>query len=303
MTDNKFYIQNRNLRHYRRGTVVNENCLNIGSYKKNFVPLTAINRPSYDNNNISAISFDPKYKDIAKHYESLSFPVKKALISMCRQIMNASRWNSLIIKDSKNYYDALDIVKKNFDKYIKDPFYYKIIEHSNNWGDTSYYDDLFDHFWKGEMNNQVTFRSRSYPLSYSVSPYLLSSWNKENGNMEILVAIVTKPKYMPIIRASFILDEPIDTRLLQLWVRDDFDIPHTEFKNIRPRYRKQIKAVCADAGMPIIDVTKKDFLSLFNHYTMPKTNNPKEYKECTSNLYNQFITNEGDDFTYLNNLN
>ena len=152
-------------------------------------------------------------------------------------------------------------------------------------------------------NNQLKFRSRTYPLSYTASPYVLSEWDKSTGNIETLVMIITQPKYIPIIRASFILGEPIDTRFLQLWVRDDFDIPHSRFKNIRPRYRKQIKAVCADADIPIIEVTKKDFASLFNHYTIPKTNNPKEYKDCLSNLYNQFITNQGDDFSYLKNYN
>ena len=302
---NKFYIDINTNRYHHRGQTVSSKCLNIGSYKKEFVPLLAINKEGNEFSNYRSVNFssrvDVKY---ANHYNSLS-PYAKYIIkqSLAKLEVRGQRWRSIEVTNNKEYLTVLGDVVNIFNNYIKSPFYYKVEDSSMAWGDSGYYDDLFNHFWKGSDNNQLKFRSRTYPLSYTASPYVLSEWDKSTGNIETLVMIITQPKYIPIIRASFILGEPIDTRFLQLWVRDDFDIPHSRFKNIRPRYRKQIKAVCADADIPIIEVTKKDFASLFNHYTIPKTNNPKEYKDCLFNLYNQFITNQGDDFSYLKNYN
>ena len=84
-------------------------------------------------------------------------------------------------------------------------------------------------------------------------------------------------KDIPYFKAAQVLNDPISTDYLQLWVKEGFDHKDTLHRGLRPKYRKLIKKPLELAGVDIIE--RPTLNDLFCVYTPPKVNNIKEYEQ------------------------
>jgi hypothetical protein len=70
----------------------------------------------------------------------------------------------------------------------------------------------------------------------------------------------------------------IPAKYLQLWVKDDFDVPRTYYKNIRSTYRKFIKKPLMGLGIRVVSFPSLTPL-LFNTFKGMKCESVREYRD------------------------
>ena len=123
----------------------------------------------------------------------------------------------------------------------------------------------------------VQYNTRIPGLGYIVGRYYIAECNLASGATTPLVCGVIERKDIPYFKAAQVLDDPISTDYLQLWVKEGFDHKDTLHKGLRPKYRKFIKKPLELEGVDIIE--KPTLSNLFCVYTPPKVNNIKEYEQ------------------------
>ena len=123
----------------------------------------------------------------------------------------------------------------------------------------------------------VQYNTRIPGLGYIVGRYYIAECNLVSGATTPLVCGVIERKDIPYFKAAQVLDDPISTDYLQLWVKEGFDHKDTLHKGLRPKYRKFIKKPLELEGVDIIE--KPTLSNLFCVYTPPKVNNIKEYEQ------------------------
>ena len=123
----------------------------------------------------------------------------------------------------------------------------------------------------------VQYNTRIPGLGYIVGRYYIAECNLVSGATTPLVCGVIERKDIPYFKAAQVLDDPISTDYLQLWVKEGFDHKDTLHRGLRPKYRKFIKKPLELEGVDIIE--KPTLSNLFCVYTPPKVNNIKEYEQ------------------------
>lgn len=170
-------------------------------------------------------------------------------------------------------------VKKCYAMYLSFPIEYGVPDdhHLATWSSYWIYKDLLSHFLQG--SGWATHGTRTYingvNLKYLVGPYFLADIS--GGEFIPLICLVTKPKYIKHIRMALVLGKEIDSRLCQIWIHPEFDVPRSRWRGFRPLIRKKFLIPLYDAGVPVVE--KDNFLELFKNYNPPKLNSIKDYRK------------------------
>lgn len=143
------------------------------------------------------------------------------------------------------------------------------------WGNLWKYDSLFKHFWSGV--GFTTFRTRDPRYKYVVGRYYIAHMDNTTGATTPLVCLVTQKRFLEMITLSYIMEEPIDSKYLQLWVHEKFDVVRTEYKTLRPRFRKEVRKPMEALGIKV--VMKPNLYSLFNMFQGVPCSTMAEYNE------------------------
>lgn len=167
--------------------------------------------------------------------------------------------------------------KKNLEEWISSPTLEIESAYCNvpsNWGDIYRWNSLLDQFFS--FNGFKVFRSKASPCYYVVGPYYLGTYDRVTGASTPLVCLVTNRKYIEYLKLSNLTDDLINSNIVELWVKDDFDITGSIHKGLRSRYRKYIKSYFDTQKVEIVE--KKDLTELFLQFTMPKFSSISEYE-------------------------
>jgi len=194
--------------------------------------------------------------------------------------------------------NAIEDVKKEFKDSIESSMDYGLPEShlTNGYGWPQYwrYKELVGHFIGGSgwaLHHTRTWINGNV-IKYLVGSYFLADVSyTPSGNADInpLICLVTKPKYMEYIRWAIALGKEIDRRVVQIWIHPEFDIPRSRWRGLRPYMRKQFLIPMYDAGVPVIE--KESFKELFKNYTPPKLNNIRDYRKWLMDCSIESINN------------
>jgi len=121
----------------------------------------------------------------------------------------------------------------------------------------------------------------------------VNSWRNTDSDLpskglSTLSCLMVKAEMLPYVRLCSLLNEPPHPDALELWVREGFDIPKGEFKQIRPHYRKHIRKAAIDAGIKIVTVPDIDELMYYKH-TPAKAKSIAERKKNAEAVSDEFI--------------
>jgi len=100
--------------------------------------------------------------------------------------------------------------------------------------------------------------------------------NRELRILRPLMETVLHKDFVPYVYLCMIMKENPLPEVYEVWVDPEFDVVRSEFKNLRPHYRKHIKAPLVAAGIDIIP-TDSILTSLYNTVSIP--NEVKSIKE------------------------
>jgi len=193
----------------------------------------------------------------------------------------------------------LPLIKESLEDYITSPLDFRFFDNNANmWGTAWRYQQLFNHFWGG--HKWLTFRTRHPRMKFVVGRYYLAYYDYDTGMTTPLACLVTQPKYIPLLRYSQIMGCDVDSRYVQLWVHERFDVVRSEYKNLRPRYRKLIKKPLMEAGVKI--VTKPNLDMLFSKFHGVKCESREEYLEFLKDSSVEILSHLRHQTGYLNSI-
>lgn len=120
-----------------------------------------------------------------------------------------------------------------------------------------------------------------------------NSWRRPEEDLpskglSTLCCLMVKTEMLPYVRLCSLLNEPPHPDALELWVREGFDVPKGEFKQIRPHYRKHIRKAAIDAGIKIVTVPDIDKI-MYHKHTPTKAKNIAERKKNVEEVSDIFI--------------
>lgn len=149
---------------------------------------------------------------------------------------------------------------------------------------TGYYVDLFIN-----IRNKNVFKTHVFrDITYMSCCYFLCS--VKDNSYDIIFTLVVKNEFIPYVKACYIFNEPVDTCVFEFWVKKGFDTKDTTYRRLRPRYRKEIKPLILDYGIPIIE---KDNIydELYNSINLPEFKTISDSKEWLNKLTSEALVN------------
>ena len=142
-------------------------------------------------------------------------------------------------------------------------------------GNSLTYNSFLSHFFNS--SGFTIYRTRIPGLGYIECRYYIAEYNLTTGASTPLVCGMIERKHIPYFKAAQVLDDPISTDYLQLWVKEGFDHKDTLHRGLRPKYRKFIKKPLELVGVNIIE--RASLNDIFCVYTPPKVNSIGEYEQ------------------------
>ena len=158
------------------------------------------------------------------------------------------------------------------------------------------YADIFDACLRRNSWYMTHIRSGSYLTNLwylanynnSVNNWRSTDSDLPSKGLSTLCCLMVKAEMLPYVRLCSLLNEPPHPDALELWVREGFDVPKGEFKQIRPHYRKHIRKAAIDAGIKIVTVPDIDELMYYKH-TPAKAKSIAERKKNAEVVSDAFI--------------
>jgi len=163
-------------------------------------------------------------------------------------------------------------------------------------GDYFKYSSVTDHFWNS--NGFGIMRTRDPRFKYVVGPYYLAHYDFTTGNTIPIVSLVTQTKFVKLIRYYHVMGKPVPSKYLQLWVKDGFDIKDSQFKNLRPSYRKFIRKPILEANIKI--AVKPDLSMLFSKFQGIPCSSLNEYNEFLSDCSEEILSHLREETGFFN---
>lgn len=107
--------------------------------------------------------------------------------------------------------------------------------------------------------------------------------------VEPLWVLVTKKKYVRLVRMKWLLGEKIPNNWIEMWINPKLDVTDSKWKSLRTKYRSSIKSLLVSKNIRIVE--KSDILeTLFNTTEVPKFRSPKEYKAWLSGIAESYLS-------------
>jgi hypothetical protein len=161
------------------------------------------------------------------------------------------------------------------------------------------YADMFDACLRRNGWAVAHIRSGSYITNlWYLANYNNSAntWRSQEQDLpskglSTLCCLMVKSEMLPYVRLCSLLNEPPHPDALELWVREGFDVPKGEFKQIRPHYRKHIKKAAIDAGIKIVTVPDIDKF-MYHRHTPAKAKSIAERKNNVEAISDAFINSK-----------
>lgn len=111
--------------------------------------------------------------------------------------------------------------------------------------------------------------------------------SSSNG-YKTLFSVMLKREMIPYVRMCFLMGEEPHPDVLELWIRDDLDIPKGPYKNLRSRYRKHFKKEIVDSGIKIVEMPCLDEV-LFHKIKVPKFKSISEKNKWIKERSREFL--------------
>jgi hypothetical protein len=146
---------------------------------------------------------------------------------------------------------------------------------TSNWNSMWKWGDFFNTFWS--VGGFVMKRARMRTPGYVVGNGYIARYDSETGLTEPLVCLMVKKSYFPYYKGSLLVGDRVDSKYFKLYVKEGLDIKDTSDKALRPKYRKYIKKVLAEAGVEIVE--KKTLNDIFAVYKLPAMKSLGEYEK------------------------
>lgn len=122
----------------------------------------------------------------------------------------------------------------------------------------------------------------------------------ENDLQEPLWMMVTKRKYVKLIRLKLVLGEKIPNNWIQCWINPHFDTKYakdSKYKSVRKKFNDIVKPELEKNHIKL--VYRHDIMKvLFKQEELPKFKRPREYKDWLKKIGNDFLTNESSSWRY-----
>lgn len=158
------------------------------------------------------------------------------------------------------------------------------------------YADIFDACLRRNGWYMTHIRSGSYITNLwylanynnSANDWRRTETDLPSKGLSTLSCLMVKAEMLPYVRLCSLLNEPPHPDALELWVREGFDVPKGEFKQIRPHYRKHIRKAAIDAGIKIVTVSDID-KHMYHTHTPVKAKSIAERKSNTEAISDTFI--------------
>lgn len=185
--------------------------------------------------------------------------------------------------------EGFDITKQDIWDYIYGHEYYGIPTLSD---DNAYsyrrmtYKYAFMYFQMPLSRGKSIEKVNSGGTRYYIHQGYLAAINSLD-DIEVLCCIVVPRIYIPYLRLSILLNEPIDTSIFEFWIKDDFNIPKSRHPKLRNFCKKYIIPYIEEQG--IVTVHKKDFNQIFPVYNVPKAKSISEYTNLLRDVSNKGI--------------
>jgi len=212
------------------------------------------------------------------------------------------------IKESNSYceYVPFYILKQNTDSLIK-------LEQENRQGIEEIYNNLYHEFQLCQdqtfsqyytiaelpalfQENDIIshrFRLRNYeegiysPFNLEIEENIIRQY-EDTKKFISLFSLVIPIKYVPYVQICLMLEEPIDLRVYEFWIKEDFDIKDSIYTNYRKLYRKYLLPDLKENNVPI--VVKKDIdKELYFFPEMPKFKRTSDYDKYVEELVKDSI--------------
>ena len=178
------------------------------------------------------------------------------------------------------YKDLLSEVRESIVDWVKDEnldFQVRKTRCTN-----SNYDGLIGSFLNEDYWIKHELRTKDYITNF----WFLSELGP-NDKVKPLFSMMVKKEHVPYVRMCYLLNQTPHPEALQLWIREDFDVPRSEYKGLRPKYRKFIKTLALEAGHEI--VTKPTLNDMFASITIPKFKRLNERKDWMKGQSTEFL--------------
>ena len=128
-------------------------------------------------------------------------------------------------------------------------------------GGTSY-QNLFDYVLTDNYWRTTRLRSGRYFTNLWFLALAKTNVDQIDANVptkiETLSCMMVKREMVPYVRMCYLLGEPPHPDSLELWVRDDLDVPKGNYKNMRPHYRRILKKEAVESGIQIVELPSLD---------------------------------------------
>ena len=231
-----------------------------------YVPLFTIYRPFPANIDLSGLPESPLKERLvalaAVNRTRALKPVEKLLIN---------RACDAVVDGFDYYRDFLKEFRQSTKILVNDPDVEYQIKVGSGSGNS--YADLFTsikekNYWQltnlrsGMFLTNLWFAAEAdyEPVSGVIGP---------GSEVTTLFCVMVKREMIPYLRMCYLMGEDPHPDALELWVRDDLDIPKGEYKNLRPKYRKELKKIITDSGIEVVEMPSLDDV-MYHKINVPK---------------------------------
>tara|TARA_B100001939_G_scaffold17644_1_gene14702 strand:+ start:851 stop:1870 length:1020 start_codon:yes stop_codon:yes gene_type:complete len=198
-------------------------------------------------------------------------------------------YEKLVNTEIENLTNRVHEVKKNL---LSIDFNTSVQNVRNNYGRVSY-KKLFNKVISGDPSSYYNCKHFSFQLdNLRTSSYLSNygfcakiNWTNSRSpifkfikDIEVLFSYMVKVEMVPYVKMCLLLGEEPHPDSLELWVNDKLDVPKGEHKNIRPRYRKNVKNFAESRGIKIEESSDLN-ADIFKTYKLPTFKTMKKRKE------------------------
>jgi len=160
--------------------------------------------------------------------------------------------------------------------------------HKTGWFSYWKWASLISHFHDSDMTVFAGMRTRLPNTQYFVGRGYIAHINTQTNVVTPLVCLVTQSKYAHLLTTYMVDKKPVSSKYLQLWVKEDFDVPRTAYRNLRPQYRKHIKKPMEELGIKTVTVPSLSIL--FKKFHGVKCESLNEYKEFLSSSSEEIMS-------------
>ena len=292
-----------------------EDAYTVGDLSKEVIPFLAVDRliPAYSNRHwnrehFSSIGYPSARIPIDRICDMSQLEDKEFTKLHLNSMIKASCKISFPHSYSAEEEDSMEVIKANKNELLESINRAKIemanelLNIRNEYGIPEITGDItryWSSYWKyketlghflignGFKSQRTRTMIQGNNLKYIVGSYFLADIS--TSNLVPLICLVTKPKYVEYIKYCLALSKKIDSRVFQVWVHPEFDVPRSKWRGIRPYMRKEFLIPMYDAGVPIVE--KRSIDELFKIMTIPEMATIPEYKQWLKDCAKESIIN------------